>query len=121
MGVAAALSRDFAAEGRAYVPTLARLLQQALPDEAEPILSGGLLRKSVTGVRLALGDFRYELDSSEKGPVRASKTHVVRGISLKSEPVPVDEWMREVGHALEARMQESARVRSALSELLGLG
>lgn len=119
MGVAAALSREYASEGREFVPHLARLLESALPEATEPILTGGLLRKTLTGVRITLGDFQYALESA-KGPVQASRTHIVRGISLKSEPMAIDEWLAEVGAQIEMRMQESERVRKALGSLLGL-
>lgn len=122
MGVAAALAREYAAEGSAFIPTLSRLLLDALPDCAEPVMAGGFLaKKTVAGVRVTLGDFQYTLDGSSKGPVKASRTHIVRGISLKSEPITVDEWLAEVGEGIDRRMHESNRIRTALGGLLGLG
>jgi len=121
IGVAAALAREYAQDGRAFVPLLADMLCKALPDEAEPIMAGGFLsKKTVAGVRLKVGDFQYELDSSEKGPVKTSRTHVVRGITLKSEPIEMADWLADVGAAIELRMGRSAETRAALSGLLGI-
>jgi len=121
IGVAAALSREYAAEGSAFIPTLSQLLLAALPDCTEPIMAGGFLaKKTLAGVRLSLGDFQYVLDASAKGPAKASRTHTVRGIALKSEPMSVDEWLAEVGAGIEIRMHESERLRTALGQVLGL-
>ena len=121
IGVAAALSREYASEGKAFIPHLHHLLEQALPDLVEPVLSGGLLsRKTVVGLRVNLGDFQYTLDGGAKGMVKASRSHTVRGIALKSEEMDITEWLAEVGAYIEAQMQHNSRVRSALGDLLGL-
>lgn len=121
IGVAAALAREYAEDGRAFVPVFADMLSKALPDETEPIMAGGFLsKKTVVGVRISLGDFRYEVDSSQKGPIKASRTHIVRGISLKSEPMEMSDWLAEVGAAIESHMHGNARAHAALSSLLGL-
>ena len=121
MGVAAALSREYAAEGQAFIPALAKLLEGAMPEATEPILSGGLLsRKNVVGLRLTLGDFQYVLDGSSKGILRPSRTHIVRGIALKSEPIDIETWLGEVGAGMEELMRHNERVRGALGGLLGI-
>ncbi|MBN9500870.1 MAG: hypothetical protein BGO01_00670 [Armatimonadetes bacterium 55-13] len=121
IGVAAALSREYSVEGAQFVPVLSRLLLNALPDCTEPIMAGGFFsKKTLSGVCIQLGDFRYALEAGEKGGVLASRTHQVRGISLKSEPMSVDSWLGEVGAGIEGKMRENSRVRAALSELLEL-
>ncbi|AIE87374.1 hypothetical protein [Fimbriimonas ginsengisoli] len=121
MGVAAALARELASDAKEFVPGLCRVLQQGLPESTEVILSGGFLsRKTVSGVRVSLGDFQYEIDSGAKGQIRATRTHVVRGISLKSEPLDIETWIEEVGAAIEERMRSNARTKAALSGLLNL-
>ncbi|CAN5555750.1 hypothetical protein BH11ARM2_BH11ARM2_38270 [soil metagenome] len=121
LGVAAAMAKEYAAEGRDFMPTLVRLLETALPDETVPIEKGGFLSKRTTvGVRLTLGDFTYEIDGREPGPLRVGRTHVVRGIALKSEPIDIDAWLAEVGAGIEARMRASSKTTTALNGLLGL-
>lgn len=121
IGVAAALAREYAQDNRAFVPMFANMLVGALPEQTEPITSGGFLsKKSVTGVKVTLGDYRYELDASGKGAAKATRTHIVRGIALKSEPVEIHEWLQEVGAAIETRMEGNARARTALNGMLGL-
>lgn len=121
IGVAAALAKEYAAEGRAFVPVLARLLENALPDLTEPIMSGGFLKKKeAIGVKVDLDEFRYELNGSS-GRIQASRTHVVRGISLKSEPISVDQWLAEVGDAVDRHLHGNAEAAAALNRLLGSG
>lgn len=120
MGVAAALGREYAAEGKTFLEFLARLLKSTMPDETE-VATKGLFKKSVQGVTVDLGDTRFTIQDPGKGPLAASRAQVVRGIALKTEPISVEECLRELEIALESRANENARARQALSDMLGLG
>lgn len=121
IGVASALQRDFFAEGQTFLVALAGVMERALPANTEVVRSGGLLtRKVVTGLRLTLGDFRYEMDGADPRQIVCRRTHVVRGISLKTEAMDVPAWLEEVGAASETEMLRSRQVRGALGQFLGL-
>ncbi len=110
-GVAGALAREYAAHQRQFLESLARLLESALPDHVEVERRGGLLarEKPVAEVRLDLGDDRYLLASARRGPLKARRSLVKRGIVLRTDEIAVEEWIAAVGAALgHARRNEAA-------------
>lgn len=119
LGVAAALGREYAADARGFLPYLARLLEGAMPEETQ-VRTQGLFKKTVVGVALDLGGTRYAIDDPGRGPLVAVRTQVVRGIALKTEPIPLEECLSELESALEARAGENASARRALGQMLGL-
>ena len=99
---------------------LAGLLQTILPEDTKVDHAGGLFsKKSVKRVAVTLGDTRYTLEAEGHRPLAASRTRIVRGIALKTEPVTVDEWLAELGAALDERAKTSAATRAALSRIVG--
>ena len=119
LGVAAALGREYAADARSFLPFLAKLLQGAMPEETE-VRTQGLFKKTIVGLSVDLGGMRYTIDDPGRGPLAAVRTQVVRGIALKTEPIPMPECLAELETILEARAGENARARSALAGMLGL-
>ena len=119
LGVAAALGREYAADGKAFLPFLVRLLEGAMPEETE-VRTQGFFKKSVVGVVVDLGATRYSVEDPGRGPLTATRTQVVRGIALKNETIPMPELLAEMEAALEARAGENARARAALAGMLGL-
>jgi hypothetical protein len=115
-GVAAMLSRQYAADQRAFLERLAPMLEGALPEETEIGRRGGLFSKKVVQrVTVTLGENRYALEDPGRGALKATRTHVVRGIALKTEEVPIQEWLAELGARLDERARASAAARAALS------
>lgn len=119
LGVAAALGREYAADARAFLPYLARMLEGAMPDETE-VRTQGFFKKTIVGVGLDLGGTRYSVDDPGRGPLVAARTQVVRGIALKTEPLSLEECLAELERALENRARENASARRALGQMLGL-
>ncbi len=119
-GVAATLSKQYAADQRDFLELLAKMLESALPDETEIGRRGGLFsKKTVSRVAVALGENRYTLEDPGRGPLRATRTHIVRGIALKTEEIAVQDWLAELGAALDERARTSAQAREALARLVG--
>src|SRR4051812_44071522 len=86
LSLAAALSKQYAADSRSFLTALAQMLESALPDETEVRTRGGLFsKKHVHCVTTVLDGDRYSLEDPGHGPLRASRTHIVRGIALKTE------------------------------------
>jgi len=119
-GVAATLSKQYAADQRMFLGLLAQMLEGALPGEAEIVKKGGLFaRKTVQRVVVSMGDYKYQLEDPGRGPLVATRVRVVRGIALKTETIPVDEWISELGAALDERARSSASAREALARMIG--
>ncbi len=119
LGVAAALGREYAADSKAFLEFLGRLLKGAMPEETE-IRTRGLFKKSIEAVVLDLGGRRYMIEDPGRGPLAASRVQVVRGIALKTESISVEECLVELEAALTTRAGENARARAALGQMLGL-
>ena len=121
IGIAGALTRELGQDHEAFVQHLAHALASAFPNEAELRHEGGFLsKKRLAGVSIKLGDDLYSLLKPAKGQIESTKTHVVRGIALKTEPLPIADWLREVSERLEARVSGDSHARSALASALGL-
>lgn len=119
LGVAAALSREYASDSKRFLELLAKMLSEAMPEETE-VRTKGLFKKSVSGVVVDLGGSRLSIEDTGRGPLAAWRAQVVRGIVLKNESASVEEVLAEVEAALETRAAENARARKALADALGL-
>lgn len=114
--VAAAL-RANSHDVRSWIGVVSQKLADALPMRSR-LLRGGILGNgSVEGVQIDLDAFRYVL-RQQHGTVVAERTHVVRGITLKTERISVDEWIRDVSllvaELATASEQDAASIRSLL-------
>lgn len=102
-----------------YLEVLAAKLNDALPGATAVEHEGGLLsRKRVRKVRLDLGEHRYEL-ARAKGRLEGRHSHSVRGITLKTEVLAVEDWIEQVAGRLAEQARGSSQARSALGRLLG--
>ena len=119
MGVAAALSAQYAQEQREFLPMIARVLKDSMPNEVE-LLESGLFKKTLRGVVVNQGDNRLALEDPGRGALQATFTRIVRGIALKTERLTVEEWLVMVGDVLEHAAQENAAARRSLAKTLGL-
>ncbi len=120
VGIAAALAKKCAADQRDLLENLAVMLENALPGEADVERKGGLFtRKTVRLIRVQFDEDLYVLEDPGKGPLRATQTHVVRGIALKTEPIPIEEWLTALSMELEERARTHADARDALAKFVG--
>lgn len=120
VGVAAALAKEYGSDQRRLLESLASMLDGVLPNETEVRRRGGLFsRKAVHSVRVHLGDYSYTLEDAGKGPLRGTRVRIVRGIALKTEEMPVEEWLEALGEALEDHAQTNGTARAALSRFVG--
>jgi hypothetical protein len=114
--LAAALRADMA-DMATWVATLSAKLAQALPARTRLHHAGMFGGGRVVGVEADLGDWRYGLRLEHGQPV-AERTHVVRGIALKTERLALDTWIDEISAALANLAATSAREREAIMRLL---
>lgn len=120
VGVAGALAHAYAQDARAFLPLLAVVLNGSLPDETEVERRGGLFQKEkpVRKVAVTLGDNVYTLEDLGRGPLAASRVKIVRGITLKTEPLPVEDWLADLSAEISVRAGRSEKAFFALKSLL---
>ncbi len=119
-GVAATLSKQYASDQRQFLELLAQMLLRALPDETQVDRKGGIFsKKTIARVNVLLGGSRYDLEDPGRGPLIAKRVQIVRGIALKTEEIPVETWLSELGAALDERARSSAAAREALANMIG--
>ena len=113
---AAGLRAD-SADLKTYIEVLARKFESALPTHtvverrSKRMLSR---EKVVESISVTLGDFLYELRSNGQ----ASRAKAVRGVTIKTEPLALDDWVQALADDLSARADESAEARAALERLV---
>ena len=116
----AASLRASSSDLSAFVEVLADKLEDALPGRVKvgrrPTRFLGK-QKRVESLECELGGQRYLL-AARDGVVEARRATLVRGVVLKTEELPVEEWLDALARDLaeEARTSESAQL--ALQRLL---
>ena len=116
----AASLRANAGDRVAFLEGLAAKLGGALPHRVRIERGGGFLSHShpVRRLAVAIGDLTYSIEAEPSGAMNAARTHTVRGIALKSEPLPLDEWIDTLSMELAVLAQRDAREHAALQRLL---
>jgi hypothetical protein len=118
--VAASLRSD-AGDMYAFVEALAVRLEAALPTQTQVkrrskrFLSG---EKVVRLIEVDAGESRYALEVDDRGGIEARRSAAVRGIVLKNDPLPLDEWIDSLARDLTEQAQASEQGRLALERLL---
>ena len=114
--VAASLRAD-ADDLRLFVEALATKLEQSFPGHCRVQRAGLLGKGKVRRISVELGDSRYEL-AHDDGTTVTQRSSVVRGISLKSDELALDEWIDALAAQVVAEAGRSERGRVALEKLL---
>lgn len=126
LGVQAALSRQYEQDARAFLQSLVMLLQFSLPGETVVTRSGlfGGDKRPIKSVQVTFSPdggataMRYVMQNAHHQQPSGSRVHVVRGVTVKNEPVTVAEWIEAVGTEIARRAQQSKQTRDALRALL---
>ena len=114
--LAASLRAD-SADMQAWVAALGMKLAGALPNRVA-LRHGGMFGNGpVEGISADFGDWRFLLRLQHGQPV-AERTHVVRGIALKTESIALDAWIDALSRALAELAATSARERTAIMRLV---
>jgi hypothetical protein len=116
---AASLRAD-KADLRTFLEALAVKMEGSLPDYTRVTRRGSIFsrERTVKDVMVSLGDYQYRIGRARQGPLVAVRAHVVRGIVLKTEQIPVDQWIEELSEALAQLAGRSAQSRAALERFL---
>lgn len=111
-----ASSRDVAS----FVEVLASKLEQALPGRVRVARRGRRFlsaEKPVASLECELGQERYLL-ATRDGMVETRRATAVRGIVLKTEEVPLEDWIEALARSLAVEASTSERARVTLEQLL---
>lgn len=117
--LAGALLRESREDAPAFLATLADLLGAAFGPGARPIETG-LFRKTLAALELTDGDHLYRIETGPDGLLRATETHTVRGIRLRTESLALSELLEKLTAALDARAEASEAARRALDRFLAI-
>jgi len=105
---------------KTFLDSLAVKLEGSLLDYTRVTRQGSIFsrERSVKEVVVTLGEYQYRIGREKQGSLLAVRAHVVRGIVLKTEQIPVDQWIDELSEALAQLASQSAQTRAALEQFL---
>ncbi|MGZ6804205.1 MAG: hypothetical protein ACXVGH_02290 [Mycobacteriales bacterium] len=120
--VAAALRRDLS-DLDLYAHFLQATLEESLPPgmlevTRDPSLSDRLRGRPgpVASLAVTVEDRRYVLHP-HRGAPRAEVVHVVRGLELDHDDLPLDAWITRLAEALSRHAESNARAAEALARI----
>jgi hypothetical protein len=109
--VAAILAQRSREDRAALLEELVATLSGVVPDVQ---VERALLRRHITAVRLPLGEFVYVLKRNANGSFEPTRRHAVRGVVIRTDPMEIDEFLAELGVALDAELRRTEKGRAAL-------
>jgi hypothetical protein len=113
--VAAILAQRGREDQAALLEDLVIMLAEVVPGVR---VERALLRRNVTAVRLPLGGCVYVLKRNSDHSYEASRQQEVRGVVIRTDPMEIDEFLAELGPALDVELRRTERGRTALREWL---
>jgi hypothetical protein len=104
---------------KAFVEALAVKLAASFPDRVRVERKGGRFggEKRVRRIAVQLGEREFELEH-EDGRVSCRRRSVVRGIALKNDELPLEEWLDDLSRQLAEEAGQTERGRAALQRLI---
>ena len=120
MEMFAASLRADSTDVKAFLEALAAKLEGSLPNQTVVTRHSGLFSREhpVKEITVTLGEYQYRISRERQGPLVALRAKVVRGIVLKTEQLPVEQWIDELADALAQTAAQSAQARAALERFL---
>lgn len=115
LGVAGSLSASYSRDARSLMPLLASTLQAAMPTSTTvkrkfALFGSGDIRQ----IEFSTPDYIYALDDTGRAALAATRRHIVRGISVKTEDLEVGDWLKMVSEAIMSDSRASERARDAI-------
>jgi hypothetical protein len=105
---------------KAFMEALASKLEGALPTQTTVVRQSSLFSREhpVKEIAVTFGDYQYRLNRERQGPLIAQRAKVVRGIVIKTEQIPVEQWIDELAQLLAQEAARSMQARMALERFL---
>lgn len=117
-GVAAAMLRSLDKAGPEALQSVGAMLSNALPNRTKLDFKG-LFAKKLCKVTVNLGEDSLALELDPSGGLIATRVHTSRGIALKREEWPLEQWVAALVASLEEKARSDERARDALANWLG--
>ena len=112
--LAASLAGD-SATLHAGFERLMETFRQTLPDRTT-VRESGMLFKKISGFDVILEELTFRL--SRNGPkIEAQRIMTVRGITLKTETMSLEQWLTSLAEKLSAMASSSAAARAAFTRI----
>lgn len=104
----------------AFMEALAVKLAGALPNMTQVTRQSGLFSREhpVKDVAVTLGDYQYRISRERQGQLLTTRAKVVRGIVLKTDLLPIEQWIEELAASLAQESAQSAQSRAAFERFL---
>jgi hypothetical protein len=104
----------------AFMEALATKLAGALPNLTTVTRQSSLFSREhpVKEVAVTLGDYQYRMSREKQGPLTAQRAKIVRGIVLKTDAIPIEQWIEEIAESLAQEANRSAQARASLEQFL---
>jgi len=117
--LAASLRAD-TADLKAFLEALAVKLEGALPQQTVVTRQNKLFSREhpVREISITLGEYQYRIFREQQGPLITLRAKVVRGIVLKTDQLPMEQWIEELAEGLAKQAEQSFQARSALERFL---
>ncbi|HEX6807767.1 MAG TPA: hypothetical protein VF118_07245 [Gemmatimonadaceae bacterium] len=115
VSVAAILAQRSREDRGALLDDLVTMLSEVVPGVN---VERGLIRRRVTAIRLPLGNALYVLQRGANGSFEASRQQQVRGVVIRTDPLEIDDFLTELGNALDAELRRTERGRRAIQSWL---
>jgi hypothetical protein len=117
--LAAALKLDQQAAAD-MVEHMARMLENCLPDHTEVKRGGGWLskEKKVEQLTIKFDDVHYQIAREGQNRFNAKSLKVVRGIALKTNPIAVEQCLKEIVQHVTALAANNESARRALNKFV---
>jgi hypothetical protein len=120
MEMLAASLRADTTDNRAFLEALAAKLAGSLPNQTTVVRQSSIFSREhpVKEITVTMGDYQFRIGREKQGPIITQLAKVVRGIVLKTEQIPMDQWIDELANALAHEAAHSAQARIALERFL---
>jgi hypothetical protein len=109
--VAAILAQRSREDRAALLDELVAMLSEIVPRVQ---VKRALLGRRVTSVHLPLDGYVYVLKRSSNDSFEASRQQEVRGVVIRTDPMEIDDFLAELGLALDVELRRTERGRDAL-------
>ncbi len=120
MEILAASLRADTTDLKAFLEALAVKLQGSLPNSTTVTRHSGIFSREhpVKDITVNLGDYQYRISRERQGPIVTQRAKVVRGIVLKTDQIPLEEWIEDLAASLADVAASNSQARMALERFL---
>lgn len=105
---------------KTFLEALAVKLEGAMPEQTVVTRQNRLFSREhpVREIMITLDEYQYRISQESPGRLLTQRAKAVRGIVLKTDQLPMDQWISELAAGLARQAEKSAQARMALERFL---